>query len=338
MNILRRLSGTIGAISVVVIALMVAFGPGPVVHGLVMVTAIDHWHPYWPGQAAVAEAAPSIAGVVAVLAFLIYFGLGFVEYLFSRGHMGNHSAGASTLAGGAIGSAEGPFGSAILGQAPYKPSREQFHAELCELIQTTGLVPQKCVEVADMAMLTADSDDPADWAGRVRREALTISGATGMYGRILSRDPDVAKTAQFLRDYGFRAAALARVGGIHADNSGLNFDGIIFWYRTDAFEAEDALVELLISAHQAHMAAVYDDGTPTQSRTVERHAQTLRHVCTKIALRGFVPPELDAEVGRDGTATAEELERWAVAQVVAVCSPMMRRPLPTVERETEEDQ
>lgn len=78
-----------------------------------------------------------------------------------------------------------------------------------------------------------------------------------------------------------------------------------------------------------------DNGDPTHAGHVERAAKALRHVATKLALRGFVPPELDAQIGHPGVATADEMEQWAIAQVVAACSPMTSAPLPTTARTTE---
>ena len=203
-----------------------------------------------------------------------------------------------------------------------------------------GIPDEQALAAVDAAMALADSDDPRDWAGRVRREAVTLAGLDGTFIRVQSREPDLAETARFLTSYGYPTLRVTQVGtpkqGDGHESAVVNFDGLAVQHRTDAHHAEGALIELLIIAHQAHMASMADNGAPAQTGKVERAAKGLRNVATKLALRGFVPPELDTQIGRDGIATADELEQWAIAQVVAACSPMTNAPLPTTERLTTE--
>lgn len=328
MTTIRRIIATIGITAGLYSIAAWAFGALPLAHALITLTAIDHWHPNWPDPATVDDIAttlPTLTTALAIAALIAYVGTGYLHRWATPPALSSGVASAAALpvaamAGGAL--------------YPYKPTREQFHADLTGMLRDAGCAPDKALEGADAAMLTADTDDPADWAGRVRDEALTLAGVTGPHARVLSREPHLAQTALFLQDYGYRALLMKRVGDPFGttETGDLNFNGLLVFHRTSASAAEDALIELLITAHQAHMASMEDNGERAKADATERHATALRHVCTKLALRGFVPPELDAEIGRDGTATAEELERWAVAQVVAACSPMTRMPLPTVER------
>ncbi|WP_030013192.1 hypothetical protein [Curtobacterium sp. S6] len=331
MSTLRRILSTIGALCALYTLAAMLFGSVELMHAFVTITAIDHWHPNWPDQPAADHLGQNVAGLaaaVAVLWFLFFVLAPWIIRLASPGRL-NTPAAMSGL-DDSMGLATAALGS----MKPYHPTRAQFHAELCEMLRSVGVSAEGSVEAADMAMLTANTHDPADWAAPVRSEALEAAGITGTYVRVHSRESGRAETAQFLRDYGYTAAQMRKVGDGGTDQDSLNFEGILVWYRTEAHEAEDALIELLIIAHQAHRAAMTDTGTAQEAKVMQRHFQSLGYVCRKLALRGFVPPELDAEVGRDGTATAEELERWAVAQVVAACSPMTRMPLPTVERMT----
>lgn len=320
MTTIRRIIAATGVIAGIYFIASMLFGALPFAHALINITAIDHWHPNWPNPDtvdAVAELSPHLAGALAALMLLAYIGLGYLDReLFPP------------VSSGVTLSATRPALMAGPALYPYTPSRDEFRDDLIEFLRDSGVSRDKATEVADDVMLTMPS-----WGGEIRDEALSRAGAGGLYTRILSREPHLDKTAQFLRDYGYRATRMRRVSSDHGgDDHPLNYNGLLVWHRTTASDAEEALIELLIATHQAHMASMDDNGDPTKRGYVEQYATTLRHVCTKLALRGFVPPELDAEVGRDGTASAEELERWAVAQVVATCSPMTRMPLPTVDR------
>lgn len=338
MRTLRRISATIGITAALYSIATGIFGALSFAHWLITITAIDHWHPNWPDPTTVESVAkdlPTLTTALAVSMFLIYIGTSFLNRWLTppSSSLGMVSAAATPLA-------------TTLALYPYNPTRAEFHADLAGLLRDAGCTPDKALEAADAAMLTADTDNPADWAGRVRQEAFNIAGIYTTYARIFSREPHLLDTALFLQDYGYRTLPTKRVGSritpidrngslptvAEANADYLNFDGLLVFHRTSARAAEEALIELLMIAHQAHMASMEDNGAPGKADAVERYAKTLKHVCMKLALRGFVPPELDAEIGRDGTATAEELERWAIAQVVAACSPMTRMPLPTVER------
>ena len=321
MTTIRRIIAVVGITSGIYFIACSLFGALPFTHALITITAIDHWHPNWPDPATVddiAEVMPDYACLLMILMFLAYIGATYLKHKFSPPPP---PAGISLSA-----RSEVMAGSAVF---PYTPSHETFHADLIGFLRDCGASPDKAKEAADTVMATGKPQ----WAGEVREEALDLAGVSGLYARILSHEPHLEETVQFLKDYGYRATRMRRVA---PDDDGdahlLNYDGLLVWHRTEASAAEEALIELLITTHQAHMASIADNGHPSKREDVEQYAKTLRHVCTKLALRGFVPPELDAEIGRDGTATAEELERWAIAQVVAVCSPMTRMPLPTVER------
>lgn len=324
MHTLQRLFTAIGIIAGGYSILALLFGSTTIVHAFVTLTAIDHWHPNWPDDPAtvdtVARAIPILTIPLTLIILLVYA----TSYL----KPSSSPAMFDYLDQG--------IGMARLDLSTYSPTREEFQTDLTEMLRDAGLVPDKAQEAADAAMLKADTKSPATWAGDVREEALTVAGITGPQSRVHSREPHLDQTVRFLQDYGYRALLMKRVGTplTPTDPDGLNFNGILVYHRTEAHAAEDALIELLITAHQAHLAANDDNGKRDKAQEVKRYAETLKHVCTKLALRGFVPPELDAEIGRDGTATAEELERWAIAQVIATCSPMTRMPLPTVERTT----
>lgn len=327
MRTLQRLFAVIGITAGTYSILALLIGPTTIVHAFVTLTAIDHWHPNWPETTTVdttAEALPPLTVALAVTMLLAYIATGYLQRWNTP----------PALSSAMLNPAAQPIAMAGRALLPYTPTREGFHADLTEMLRDAGLAPTTALEVADAAMLTADTDTPADWAGRVREEALTAAGMTGHHSRVLSCEPHLAQTVRFLQDYGYRALLMKRIGdrSTTTEPDDLNFDGILVYHRTTAHAAENALIELLITAHQAHMASMDDNGERGKANTVQRYAQRLKHVCTKLALRGFVPPELDAAIGRDGTATAEELERWAIAQVVAACSPMTRMPLPTVER------
>lgn len=331
MGTFRRILAALGISAGIYSIAAWAFGPLPLAHTVITITAIDHWHPNWPDATTVddiASALPAQTAILAITLLVAYIGAGFIHRWITPPELPPHLSQAATL----------PAARAGRVLPLYTPTREQFHAELAGTLRDAGLTPDKALATADAAMLTADSDKPADWAGRVRKEAFNIAGLTIPHTRVVSREPHLAETALFLQEYGYRALLMKRVGQgialLDDEDDYLNFDGLLVFYRTSAHAAESALLELLITTHQAHMASMDDNGERDKGDAVERNAKALKHVCTKLALRGFVPPELDAEVGRDGTATAEELERWAVAQVVASCSPMTRMPLPTVERTT----
>lgn len=342
MTTIRRIFATVGITAALYTVATALFGALGFAHALITITAIDHWHPNWPDPATVDDIAtilPTLTTATAIAMLIAYIATAFLDRWF----------GPSSLPSGMSAAARFPVAQAMAGRAvhPYKPTRADFHADLAGMLRDAGCTPDDALAGADAAMLSADTDDPADWAGRIRQEALNAAGVYKTYVRIFSREPRLAETARFLQDYGYRALVMKRVEGSMSakPNSGiptleettadfLNFDGLLVFHRTPARAAEEALIELLISAHQAYMASMDDNGEPAKREGVEQYAKALRHVCTKLALRGFVPPELDAEIGRDGTATAEELERWAIAQVVAACSPMTRMPLPTIERTT----
>ena len=346
MTTLRRIIATIGITAALYAIATALFGALGFAHWLITITAIDHWHPNWPDPTtvdSVAKDLPTLTTTLAIVMLLIYIGTGFLHRWTTP----------PALSPGVMSATARPVAMAGLAWYPYKPTRTEFHAELSGLLRDAGLTPKRAVETADTAMLSADTDDPTDWAGTVRQEALNIAGIHTPYARVFSREPHLVETTLFLQNYGYRALLMKRIGSriaptdrrlgslptvAEANADYLNFDGILVFYRTSARAAEESLVELLIIAHQAHMASMDDNGAPRKAEAVEGYAKTLKHVSTKLALRGFVPPELDAEIGRDGTATAEELERWAIAQVVAACSPMTRMPLPTVERTTGGDQ
>lgn len=337
MSTLRRIIATIGITAGLYAIAASLFGALNFAHALITITAIDHWHPNWPNPTTVDDIAknlPTLTTVLAILMLIAYIATHFLWRYIAPTPMGTGSVGAL------------PMATAGRVLSPYTPTRDQFHANLCGLLRDAGCSPDKALETADAAMLTTDTDNPADWAGRVRQEAFNIAGIYSTYARVFSREPHLLDTALFLQDYGYRTLPMKRVGSriaptnrigslptvAEANADYLNFDGLLVFHRTSARAAEEALIELLIIAHQAHMASMEDNGAPGKADAVERYAKTLKHVCMKLALRGFVPPELDAEIGRDGTATADELERWAIAQVVAACSPMTRMPLPTIER------
>lgn len=342
MSTIRRIIATIGITAALYAIAATLFGALAFAHWLITITAIDHWHPNWPDSTTVddtAKALPALTATLAIIMLLAYIGTSLLNRWLTPQQLSSGTLKPMAVAGSAL-----HF---------YTPTRAEFHADLSGLLRDAGCSPEKAVEIADTAMLSADTDDPAEWAGRVRQEALNIAGIYTPYSRIFSREPHLIETTLFLQSYGYRALLMKRIGSrigstdrrlgdlptvaeVNADY--LNFDGILVFYRTSARAAEESLVELLIIAHQAHMASMDDNGAPHKAEAVERYAKTLKHVSTKLALRGFVPPELDAEIGRDGTATADELERWAIAQVVAACSPMTRMPLPTVERSTGGDQ
>lgn len=315
------------------------FGPRQLVDALVTITAIDHWHPNWPAQATVdtaAEVLQALALLIAGFTFIVWIT---IKMTAPRRHsgigVGSPTAGS---AGAAAGSALAP--ATLAGLPAWNPSREEFHAELCDSLRQAGVSSQAALEAVDTAMAThAQKGRPADWAEAVRGEALTLVGFTTMALRLNSREDHIDATAEFLRDYGYRVLHLHQAGGHrHPEapsdvGASLNFDGLLIWFRTDAHAAESALIELLSCAHAAYTASMDDNGAPATSGKVEKYATWLDRVATKLALRGFVPPELDAEVGRDGIASADELKRWATAQVVTTCSPMAQAPLPTIERD-----
>lgn len=327
MTTIRRIFATLGITATLYTIAAGLFGALGFAHWLITITAIDHWHPNWPDPTTVdatAKALPVFTGPLAFIMFLAYFGTYYLARFFPSG---------SSVTASRVPVAHGGAAMALAGSWPYRPTRERFHTDLCDMLRTAGATPDKALAAADAAMLLTNSDDPADWAGRIREEALTIAGFTGATLRITSRHPRLEESAHFFNDYGYRTTRLRRVGSNDdTDDHFLNFTGLIVFYRTSAHAAEEALIELLITAHQGHMASMADNGSPGKADAVEQNAKALKHVSMKLALRGFVPPELDAEIGRDGTATAEELERWAIAQVVAACSPMTRMPLPTIER------
>lgn len=306
-------------------------GPTQLAHAFIKLTAIDQWHPNWPSSATVDAAATALSTVAAILAITL-----FALLMIFRPR--NRYAGPPAPAGAAAIAAS--TGSTAFALQSRTPTRQQFHAELCHSLTGAGIPDAQALEAVDAAMALADSDDPRDWAGRVRREAVKLAGLDGTFIRVQSREASLSETARFLTSYGYPTLRVTQVGtprqGDGHESEVVNFDGLAVQHRTDAHHAEGALIELLIIAHQAHMASMADNGAPDQSGKVERAAKGLRNVATKLALRGFVPPELDAQIGRDGIATADELEQWAIAQVVAACSPMTNAPLPTTERLTTE--
>lgn len=329
---MHRLHSTLTTITALAtIYALVAWIAGPLTlaHFFITLTAIDHWHPNWPDPAVVDDIAttlPTLALALAVLCIVLTLVLHLAAPRLRPTHPVPGALGRTALAAGALAAT-----------SPHLPTREQFHASLCDALRDAGISAPAALDATDAAMTAhAATDTPADWAGTVRAAALDLAGLSGTYLRVHSREPRLEDTARFLTAYGYPALHVRRVGSTDGEEHTMNFDGIAVQHRTPARDAEAALIELLITAHQAHLASMDDGGSPRNAGTVQRHADALRHVATKLSLRGFVPPELDAQVGRDGIATADELEQWAIAQVVAACSPISRMPLPTMERTIEE--
>lgn len=317
----RRILGTLALATSLYILLAAIFGVTQVVNGFTTLTAIDQWHPNWPDAATVNAFAHDSYPLAIVAALLLIVAYGCVALGKPVDLRPRTMQTIAPMRAGTLGAA------VLRSRFPYQPDADQFRTDLVALLGEAGVSR----DIAEEATQTAMSDRRP--LGEVRRVAFREAGLTAPTIHVRSSMPRLDDTAQFLRGYGYQAVRLREAwGSDEKQTHELNFSGIIVWHRTDAIEAETSLVELLITAHQAYRASMDDNGEPSRRRAVDESASTLKHVCTKLALRGFVPPELDAEIGRDGTATAEELERWAVAQVVAACSPMARMPLPTVER------
>lgn len=325
---IRRLLGALALIAGTYALCAAIFGPTSVIDTLTTLTAIDQWHPNWPDPATVNDFADE-AYPLACFATLLLLAL----YCFTWAKPPIRRPDPQTIS---------PMGARAVGVSSlrlhreYQPDIAQFHLDLIALLREAGVSTEEATEAARKATPEQGSR-PGRTVGEIRRLAFREVGLTAPTINVRSQAPNLEETARFLRDYGYRAVRLRHAWPSDDDQAHeLNFNGIIVWHRTDAIAAESSLVELLLTAHQAYMASVEDNGEASLSRAVEERDAALTHVATKIALRGFVPPELDAQVGRDGTATAEELKRWAVAQVVSTCSPMTRMPLPTVERTFEE--
>lgn len=323
----RRVLTFIGFTTAIYLLACALFGPVTLAHWFVTVTAIDQWHPNWPDPTTVDTVAGNLQVVVTALALIFAAAVGIVYVLRRWLFPVSRSSAGVALPSTAMGAAT------VLARkrALYRPGREEFATDLTAMLVEAGAPVEQAELAVETAMASTTSKDPADWAGQVRDEALGRVGFAGQAQRVISDEPHLEQTAEFLRAYGFRAVRIKHVEGSDRGEV-LNFGGILVWYRSEATDAENALIELLIYAHQAHLASMEDTGERAQRERVERYTESLGYACQKLALRGFVPPELDAEIGRDGTATAEELHRWAVAQVVGTCSPMAQTPLPTVER------
>lgn len=332
MHPIRRATAALVTVTGLYAAAAWIIGPTRLADWFTTLTAIDHWHPNWPDPATVSATSHTLAQLA------LYFCLGGIATYVALAALGPRLA-SGTAAAVPTGSARAIGGQALASIAGIRPTRERFHSQLFDALRDAGIAPTQALEATDTAMALADTDDPAHWAGRVRAEAMNLAGLHGRFLRIHSREAHLDETARFLTNYGYPALRVTHVGRTgEGDGHEMNFEGLAVQHATDARDAEEALIELLITAHQAHLASMADNGSSSTIGKVERYAEALRHVTTKLALRGFVPPELDAEVGRDGIATADELEQWAIAQVVAACSPMTRMPLPTIERTLGGDQ
>lgn len=325
----RKLLGALTLITGLYVLLAAILGPTKVIDGFTTLTAINQWHPNWPDQATVDSFARNSLPFVIAAALFLVLAYGCValgkpldlrptpQTIFPTG---GRAVIASSRAGG------------LRSLREYQPDMAQFHLNLIALLREAGVSADVATEAARKAVPEPESLRGRS-VGEIRQLAFHEAGLTAPTINMQSLAPNLNETVQFLRDYGYQAVRLRHAWpSDDGQKHELNFNGIIVWHRTDAIAAESSLVELLITAHQAYMASVDDNGEPSLTRTVEERDAALTHVATKIALRGFVPPELDAQVGRDGTATAEELKGWAVAQVVSACSPMTRMPLPTIER------
>lgn len=325
----RKLLGALTLITGIYVLLAAIFGPAKTIDGFTTLTAIDQWHPNWPDSASVHAFANSSLPFVIAAALLLavaYSGIVLGKPIDLR----PTSQTISPTGARAVGT------SSLRSLREYQPDMTQFRLDLIALLREAGVSADVATEAAQKAAPEPGSR-PGRSVGEIRHLAFREAGLTAPTINMRSQAPNLDETAQFLRDYGYQAVRLRHAWpSDDGQKHELNFNGIIVWHRTDAIAAESSLVELLITAHQAYMSSMDDNGEPSRAQAVEERAQALSHVTTKIALRGFVPPELDAQVGRDGTATAEELERWAVAQVISVCSPMTRMPLPTVERTFED--
>lgn len=329
MQTFRRILGTTILVAFVYALTAVLVGPTRLVDLFVTVTAINKWHPNWPAQSTVHEVAntsPSIAILVAAASALLYVALTLTGAFRVRPL-------SPTLGSAAMG---GPVAMAGFPEFIRPQTAQEFQEALLRTLQEAGVGAPQAEAAVSAAMELADTADPGDWASRVRERATALAGVNGRFFRVHSQEPHLDATARFLREYGFLVlrfnTVFRRKDQAPLDRGLLDFDGLAIGYRSTATVAEESLVELLITAHQAHLAAMEDTGLPSSYRILTERSEALHHVAAKLALRGFVPPELDAEVGRDGVATADELEQWAVAQVVATASPLAVQPLPTVER------
>lgn len=326
MHALRNIATSLTLLLATYLLTYILFSPEALVHFFILVTAIDHWHPNWAGP----EPALLFAhGLMAIAAFYLLL---VVIYWFTKRLFPPANAIRMTPEDIQAHQANGTTFLKAIRQVTITP--EDFQKELYGALLTAGLTPDQATSATKAGMALADTKDPKDWAGPVRDKALDHAGVHGRFMQLFSTEPRLVDTAQFLTDYGYSAMPVTRYG---TDEHHLNFDGILIKYNTTSFAAEESLIELLTYAHQAHMASVLDNGKPKDREQVENYSKALAYVATKLSLRGFVPPELDSEIGRDGTATADELQRWAIAQVVATCSPISRDPLTPTERTIPEE-
>lgn len=326
MYVTRNTTTRLNFLAIAYLTTYFLFGPQDLVGAFVILTAIDHWHPNWVGPEPFLAAAHTLTGVA-----IIYLVVVVINWLAKRLFPNMTHAPRNT---DVMATLRTDDTTALRALQKVATNAEDFRKELQGALLTTGMTPDQATTATQAGMVLADTRQPKDWAGPVRDAALEYAGINGQFLRVFSAEPRLVDTAQFLTDYGYMAMPVTCYG---TDDHLLNFDGILVKHNTTSITAEESLIELLVYAHQAHMASMLDTGNLRQRHQVENYSKGLTYVATKLSLRGFIPPELDAEIGGDGTATAEELQRWAIAQVVATCSPISREPLTTIERTIPEE-
>lgn len=327
----RRTIGAIAAITILLAftsALLSTYSARPFVDTFALVTAIDQWHPNWPGNDVVAATLnrPDVLKFFAWAVGLV--GVCYIALVTLKAGVSPEPR--ASAAGGA-----GLATVAQLEAAVEEPTGTvgQYRAALVQRLVAGGMTAEDAAaaveaaeaEVDGLRKRSAGGTAGAPWKASMRDaligevigagnacQTLTMDLRTDVKGRTFA-------LAQFLNRYDGRPVLpLRKIHGAALAASGnrqWNIDGVILQNRPDRDLAADrSLMALLAVAFIAHDTAARDDGSGPDE--VNNALEGLRRHCRREALMGFIPAEIAAEAGHSGVATPEELERWAIAQVV----------------------
>lgn len=288
-----------------------AFGTRGAVEVFVALTAIDHWHPNWPGTDA-AVAGLLAAYPLAMLALVFCAITGLLSWVLAR---------VSGARSSTFGSSPSP-GSAVAMQVAQAvdASPKPWHAVRDSI--RIALVDGGADDAeAESAIREAESDIDQRRAlspERVRAALRRASAATGLdlEGPLFTvvyetRGTDVPAISRVLTNLGYRSVA---------DPTCRSPRRMHVAYRTDDFFFEACRIELLVAAARAHVAAMparvggAEGLDAARGRELEGAIRSLQDTARKMYLRGLALPHGDLS-RRFGMRGPDDLEAWAVYEV-----------------------
>lgn len=287
------------------------FGTRGAVEVFVALTAIDHWHPNWPGtDAAVAGLRAAYPLAMLVLVFCAITGL--LSWVLARTFNTRPSAFGASLSSG----------SSVAMQA-------------AQAVDTAPKLWSSIRDSVRIALVDGGADD-AEAENAVRdagsgidqRKPLTpermravlghAAAATGLdlEGPLFTvvyetRGTDVPAISRVLTDLGYRSVA---------DPTCRSPRRMHVAYRTEDFFFEACRIELLVAAARAHVAAMparvggAEVLDAARGRELEGAIRSLQDTARKMYLRGLALPHGDLS-RRFGMRGPDDLEAWAVYEV-----------------------